>query len=307
MPYFSVVIPLYNKRNYITATLNSVLGQTFTDFEIIVVDDASTDDSLAIAQQIEDSRIHFVSHEKNKGLSASRNTGIRNAQAEYIAFLDADDIWQPQFLETIHGLIQKYPEAGLFSTKYDEQHPGNVVIQHHFPIKNGIVTDFFEKERRQHIYCYSSLCIKKNVFDLAGYFDESITMGEDVDFNVRANLEYQLAYDNVAMARIIMNSENQITHSSMKDKIIIDHDKYERENPGNQPLKKYLDFHRYTMAKRYKMAGDDATAKKLIIAIDTSNLNWKQRLLLAAPAFILRHIKAIKKTLAKKGLNPTTY
>lgn len=307
MPYFTAVIPLYNKRNYITDTLKSVLAQTFSDYEVIVVDDVSTDDSLTIAQQVQDSRIRFISHEKNKGLSASRNTGIRSAQAEYIAFLDADDIWQPQFLETIHGLIQKYPEAGLFATKYDELHPGGVVIEHPFPINNGIVLDFFEKELRQHIYCYSSICIKKNTFDSVGNFNEAITMGEDVDFNVRVNLNYKLAYSKVALARITMHSENQITHSSMKGKTIIDHDKYERENPGNHPLKKYLDFHRYTMAKRYKMAGDHAISKKLIKAIDKSNLNWKQRLLLEVPAFVLQWIKAIKKTLAKKGLNPTSY
>ncbi|WP_146185977.1 glycosyltransferase family A protein [Flavobacterium album] len=307
MPYFSVVIPLYNKENYIAKTLDSVLGQTFTDFEVIIVNDVSTDNSLAVAQRFTNDRIRIIYHEQNKGLSASRNTGIKNSQAEFVAFLDADDLWQPQFLEKIFELTVNYPNAGLFATKYDMLYPNNILIDSHLPLKNGIIKNFFDKERRQHIYCYSSICIKKNVFEKVGMFDEKITMGEDVDFNVRANLDYQLAYFSIPLACITVYSENQITHSSLKGKVIMDHNKYERENPNNQELKKYLDFHRYTMAKRYKMGGNIDDYRTLLKAIDLKNLNYKQRILLMVPAFVLRLIKKIKAQLHKRGLNPTSY
>lgn len=307
MPTFSVVIPLYNKQNYIAATLQSVLAQTFTDFEIIVVNDVSTDNSLTVAKSITDERIRIVSHEKNSGLSASRNTGILNSTAPYVAFLDADDIWKFGFLQKINELAVNYPEADLFGTNYEEIYPGNIIIQHPFSIKTGTVTDFFQKEINQHIYCYSSVCIRKEAIQKIGLFNESINMGEDVDFNVRANLVSKLAYCDEALAIITMHSENQITHSALSGKTIIDHDFYEKQNPGNTDLKKYLDFHRYTMAKRYKLDGDFKTYRKLVKNIRLSNLNYKQIILLYAPVFVLKLIKSMKAKLIKKGINPTSY
>ncbi|MNK41042.1 putative glycosyltransferase EpsJ [compost metagenome] len=306
MPYFSVVIPLYNKQNYIAGTLQSVLAQTFTDFEIIIINDVSTDNSLAVAQKFSDSRIKIIKHPLNKGLSASRNTGIKNAEASFVAFLDADDIWKPQFLEKIHELTLSFPNADLFGTKYEEIYHDKV-IEFPLQIETGIINDFFKKELNKHIYCYSSICIRKEAFDKIGFFNENISVGEDVDFNVRANLACILTYCNEALASITMYSENQITHSKLSGKTIIDHDYYENTNPGNKDLKKYLDFHRYTMAKRYKLDGDQEQYKKLTKAITLANLNYKQIVLLYSPAFILNAIKKIKLILIKKGVNPTTY
>ena len=307
MPYFSVIIPLYNKENYIAATVQSVLNQTFTDFEVIIINDVSTDSSLDVALTFSDKRIRIINHEKNNGLSASRNTGIKNALASYVAFLDADDLWKPQFLEKIYELSINYPEADLFGTKYQEIHPGNSIIEHTYTIKTGLINDFFKKELNQHIYCYSSFCVRKKSFAKIGLFNENISVGEDVDFNVRANLVCSLAYCNDVLARITMYSENQITHSKLSGKTIIDHDYYERENPGNTDLKKYLDFHRYAMAKRYKLDGDKKQYKKLVKSISLGNLNYKQIILLYSPVFVLKAIKKIKRMLIKKGLNPTTY
>jgi len=307
MPYFSVVIPLYNKQNYIASTLQSVLDQTFINFEIIVVNDVSTDDSLTVAKQFTDSRIRIINHEKNSGLSASRNTGIKNAQSPFIAFLDADDLWKPQFLEYIAELIDTYPEADLFGTKYEEVYPGNAIIEYPFFVKTGIVDNYFLKEINLHMYCYSSFCIRKEIIGKIGLFNENINMTEDIDFNIRANLLFKLAYNNKALASITMHSENQITHSALHGKIIVDHDYYERTNPDNKNLKKYLDFHRYTMAKRYKLVGDKHNYNKMLCAISLSNLNYKRIILLYTPAFILRLIKKGKARLVKRGINPTTY
>jgi len=307
MPYFSVVIPLYNKQNYIAATLKSVLAQTFTDFEIIVVNDVSTDNSLAVAKQFTDERITVVNHDKNSGLSASRNTGIKNAKSPFIAFLDADDLWKPQFLENIAELILNYPEADLFATKYEELYPGNAIIEYPFFVKTGIVDNYFLKEINLHMYCYSSFCIRKEIIGKIGLFNEIITMTEDIDFNIRANLLFKLAYNNNALASITMHSENQITHSALHGKIIVDHDYYENTNPDNKDLKKYLDFHRYTMAKRYKLVGDKYNYNKMLRAISLKSLNYKRIILLYTPAYVLKLIKKVKARLVKRGINPTTY
>lgn len=307
MPYFSVIIPLYNKQNYIAATLESVLAQTFTDFEIIVINDVSTDNSLSVAQKFNDSRIKIINHPVNKGLSASRNTGIKNAESPFVAFLDADDIWKPLFLEKIYELTLNFPNADLFSTKYEEIYPGDVIIEHPFKIENGIIENFFKLNLTQPIYCPSSLCVRKNAFEKTGFYNEKITLGEDVDFNIRAHIVCKMAYFNQPLVRYTMLSENQITRATLKNKIITDYDFYEKTNPDHKDLKKYLDFSRYTMAKRYKLDGDQVKYKKLVKAIAPKSLNYKQLILLHSPTFVLKAIRKIKLILIKKGINPTTY
>ena len=103
---FSVVIPLYNKEHYIEATIRSVLNQTCRDFEVLVVDDGSRDNSLALARKYESDRVRVIAQE-NQGVSEARNTGIRNAQGEFICFLDADDEWRPDYLATIDDQTAK--------------------------------------------------------------------------------------------------------------------------------------------------------------------------------------------------------
>src|SRR6187402_911428 len=161
MAFFSVIIPLYNKVNFIESALKSVLGQTFTDFEIIIVEDCSTDNSFEAATKVNDPKIRILRYEKNKGLSASRNTGIQNATATYLCFLDADDAWQPDYLAKIHSLVQEFPEARLFATNYAEQYNEKSVLPalslEGFE-KDGLVSDFFASNLYQHIYCCCSLC-----------------------------------------------------------------------------------------------------------------------------------------------------
>ena len=123
---FSVIIPLYNKENYIKKVINSVLDQTFLNFELIIINDGSTDDSLSIAQQFTDTRIKIVIQE-NLGVSVTRNNGVRLAKYENIAFLDADDWWDCHFLEEMYKLVTDYPDAGLYGCKYYLVKHGNLI------------------------------------------------------------------------------------------------------------------------------------------------------------------------------------
>ena len=108
MIQFSIVIPLYNKESYIEKTLKSVLNQTFTHYEIIVINDGSTDDSEATVLEFNDKRIQLY-NQKNQGAAVARNLGIEKAKYNYIAFLDADDLWMENHLETLKTLIQDFP------------------------------------------------------------------------------------------------------------------------------------------------------------------------------------------------------
>ena len=117
---FSVIIPLYNKAPYIEKALQSIVDQTFKDFEIIVVDDGSRDGSMEIAEQslLRSTFPYRLICQANSGVSVARNNGVAQSQGDYLCFLDADDWWAPTFLEEMFGLIDEFPNAGIYGTNY---------------------------------------------------------------------------------------------------------------------------------------------------------------------------------------------
>lgn len=310
IPFFSIVIPLYNKQNFIANTVQSVLNQDFSDFELLIIDDCSTDKSKYIATQFNDSRIKIISHQINKGLSATRNTGIKIAASKFIAFLDADDLWKPSFLSEISHLITKFPEASLYATNYEEIIDSNSIVLPSNGADNFenycLIDNYFKHSLQQPLYCPSSFCVKKEVFETVGYYNESITFGEDVDFNIRANLLCKIAYTKIPLSQYTTQSENQITQSNLSSKIITDFDFYEKKYP-DYTLKKFLDFHRYIKAKMYKMEGNKEKFYQLKKGINLTNLNWKQIILLHVPAFLLNKIKKWKVNQLNKGRRFTSY
>lgn len=315
MPFFSVIVPLFNKENFIEATIKSILGQSFIDYEILIIDDSSTDLSLKIAKTLASAKVKIIQHQTNRGLSAARNTGIKMASGDYLAFLDADDCWDTNYLETIASLISKFPQANLFATNYLEVYSKTVSLKPQTALQNtgstSVVTDFFKASLNQPIYCPSSLCVNKEVFNSIGFYDEQITFGEDVDFNIRANTAFKLAYATSPIVHYTVNSQNQITATAVRDKVLPNFDSYEILTTSNFSLKKYLDFHRYIFAKMYKIENDLVNHQLLKKAIHEnpkiSGLNYKQRLLLNAPSFLLRLIQKTKKYLVTKGYRFTSY
>jgi glycosyltransferase involved in cell wall biosynthesis len=310
MPFFTVIIPLYNKEKYIENAIKSVLDQTFTDFEILIVDDFSSDKSAVIASKFESEKVQLIYHEKNCGLSATRNTGIKKANSNYITFLDADDLWKPTFLESIFQLIQNFPEARIFGTNYEEiwdtviKNPrnGSEIL----PINFTGYINFFKINVKQGIYNHGSVCFHKEVYEKVGFYNEKINFSEDLDFNIRANYNFKLAYDNSVQMNYFMQTENQITQSSLLKKVIPDFDTYENWAKTNSDLKKYLDFERYVLGKRLKK-NNDLRWKKMIATIDSRNLNWKQNVLLKMPSLVLNTLDKLKLFLLKLGIKTSTY
>ena len=121
--FFSIIIPLYNKAPYIEKALSSIVSQTFQDYELIVIDDGSKDDSASIAEKLihnqwgDGSKAKLI-RQSNSGVSTARNNGVAASHGDYICFLDADDWWEPTFLEEMAKLIQDYPDAGIYGTGY---------------------------------------------------------------------------------------------------------------------------------------------------------------------------------------------
>ncbi|GIO19647.1 glycosyl transferase [Oceanobacillus oncorhynchi subsp. incaldanensis] len=208
---FSVVIPLYNKEKHIKRSIESVLNQTYEDFELIIIDDGSTDLSKEKAKEIIDHRIKIIS-KKNEGVSAARNYGIENSNFEYIAFLDGDDTWEPLFLESIADLINDYPEAGAYASSYNfvgnngkKNANINITLQDN---EKGTVK-YFKSALKNPLISASSVVIPKRVFTQLGYFSTNLIKGEDLEMWARIGLHYNVAFINKVLASYYLNSENR--------------------------------------------------------------------------------------------------
>jgi glycosyltransferase involved in cell wall biosynthesis len=184
-PVVSIVVPAYNTAEYIGDTLSSVLGQTFTDYEIIVVNDGSPDTvALELAIAPYRSRIHYIVQE-NRGLSGARNTGIAAARAPFIALIDSDDVWEPNYLAHQLALMRERPELAIVypnaTTFGDPMRAGRLFMDLH--PSSGPVT--FERLVRQECNVMVSVLARRDVLVAAGLFDESLRSSEDFDLWLR--------------------------------------------------------------------------------------------------------------------------
>lgn len=180
-PLFSVVIPVYNAGNFILRTLESVFNQTVQDFEIILINDASTDNTLKHLEKIKDHRLLVFSHSANQGVSAARNSGIKEARGTYIAFLDADDVWLPLHLETAFSFLSQQPQVAWFSSRTMFAEPEEKETLQTDALENGSVhykiVDYFQEGYRY--ACSSSVVIRKNCISTENLFPLHVVNGED--------------------------------------------------------------------------------------------------------------------------------
>lgn len=204
----SVVIPLYNKEKQIACTLQSVFEQTFQNFEIVIVDDGSTDNSVEEVEKFDDSRIRLI-HQTNAGVSAARNRGIEEASGELIAFLDADDVWMPEYLATQYGLYQKYPECSVYACNYefrDSEGKVTPTIIRKLPFEgeDGILSNYFEVASCSHPpICSISIMVKKTAIQAIGGFPLGIKSGEDLLTWARLAVSGTIAYSRKSLAMFI--------------------------------------------------------------------------------------------------------
>lgn len=191
MPQVSVIIPAYNSMEYLPKTLDTVLCQTFTDFEVIIVDDGSTDSIKDWVKEISDARVRLIS-QPNQGASRARNNGISNAAGEFIAFLDSDDLWEPTKLEKQLDLFVDAPELGLVYTWVAS-------VDENGKPRGRILKNFAEgkvwQDLVQHnvVECGSTPMIRRSCFDEVGLFDENLTNVEDRDMWLRISCKYDFA------------------------------------------------------------------------------------------------------------------
>lgn len=197
--YFSIIMPNYNKANYIATSINSVLNQTYPFFELIIVDDGSTDDSLSVLESFSDKRIKLI-RINNSGAAAARNTGIESANYGLIAFIDSDDIWLPHFLGKMVSLIKRFPEAGAYSCAFlretfDGDNPKKYKGVNCSDSQDYIIENYFESVLDvTEAMTASTTVVKKCVFDQCGMFPVGVKNWEDFDMWIRIALYFEVCY-----------------------------------------------------------------------------------------------------------------
>ncbi|MCF6130690.1 glycosyltransferase family 2 protein [Flavobacterium wongokense] len=297
MPYFSIVIPVFNKEKFVAKTLQSVLAQPFSDFEVIVVNDGSTDGSEVEILAIQDDRIRYF-HKKNEGVAIARNFGIEKATADFICFLDADDYWYPDFLKTMHRFIAELPEQKVFAAAIEIETSNKLLKAHYsIPKKSDFeIVDFFEASQKECVLWTSSVCIHKNVFEKVGVFDTKIKHGEDTELWIRIGLQFQIVFINEILARYVYDASSISRNQNyFFEKYTFE--KYALEEKKNPALKKYMDLNRFSAVIKCRLSGDSATAREIYSGIDLKNLSQKKRILLQLPAFAIRMLLASQQLL----------
>lgn len=200
---FSVIIPLYNKAPYVAKAVTSVLNQSFTNYELVIVDDGSKDGSLEIAQKAIQGQNHCrLIRQENRGVSIARNNGVAISKGEYLCFLDADDWWEPTFLEEMSKLIEEFPEAGIYGTNYtivnETRHKTRVAS---IGVDKGFVKGYinycqvYAKTMYMPLWT-GAVCIPRNVFEEMKGFPKGIRLGEDFLLWIRIALKYKVCFLN---------------------------------------------------------------------------------------------------------------
>ena len=282
--YISVVIPLYNKQSAITATLQSVLAQTYQNFEIVVVDDGSTDDSANVAEaMLRECTVYGVEckgkviRKANGGVCSARNRGIQEAKYNYIALLDGDDLWDEHYLEEQVKLIQDFPEAKMWGVNFAEISNGKLIRKLPTGLPDdyrGYVENYFQiPGRMSDLYCSSSVVINKEVFDQVGYFDERIKYAEDNDMWFRVIARFPVAFYDKYLAYYIFDAENRALNKPIALKCFLPYyiDKY-RDFKDNQVF--YIWINRWAANHIRKYYFEESVEQRIDAKIAAKKLDY---------------------------------
>lgn len=292
---FSVVIPLFNKASYVVKAIESVLAQTYRDFELVVVDDGSKDDSRIKARSVLEkcNNPSQLIHQINSGVSTARNNGAAACHGDYLCFLDADDWWAPTFLESMNQLVLDYPEAGIYGTNY-------------YYVKNGQNSVCVTTAETGYInYCRTyaeklqmplwtgAVCIPRSVFEEFGGFRSHLRLGEDFDLWIRIALKYKVAFlneplsfyfqDSDAAWRLVGKLHDPHVH------MLWNMDYLTQEEKRNPDYKKLIDGLRtYSLLPYYLSSQYRNAAKTELDKVDWSRQPQRIRSLYQMPIFILK-------------------
>lgn len=294
---FSVVLPVYNSAPTIRTSVESILNQTLGDFEIVIVDDGSTDATPKILAGFDDPRIRLL-HQTNNGVSAARNRGIENSRFPFICFLDADDIWYVDHLATLAEMIRTYPNEVMFATCHGIlMNNGSYVDPN--SVLDGIKDDMFMVNNMfrvigPEILNTNSICIASSAFEATGMFEVGATVGEDTDMWFR-----MAAYYNLVLSKKVTTLYRR-TYSTATRLQSIDFDwPFETRHDAlmsdpmisiekKQDLLRVIDTYRISKARHYLLGGERQAARDALNSIRRPRTVRKE-LTITALCFLIPH------------------
>ncbi|MCY4732430.1 glycosyltransferase family 2 protein [Natronomonas gomsonensis] len=257
-----MVIPTYNRADVLPRAIRSVLNQTYTDYEIVIVDDGSTDETENVVQSFNNEKIKYINHKTNKGQNVARNTGIKNANGEYISYLDSDDMFLENHLQKAVNILDNLSEEyGGVHTAREDVINGDVVRHE---VKDGELTLeelFSSGNAYRHLAGSISLTYRKKIIRSIGLHDEDVILGTDLDFFIQILEEYKLYGINEPLSRVFRQS-NSVT---MDPEYLIEGQKQLLEkhgeifNPGTKARRLY------NIGLGYATVGNMADARKYFI------------------------------------------
>lgn len=304
---FSVIIPLYNKAPYVAKAIGSVLSQTFTDYELIIVDDGSKDDSFEIAKKAIEGHVRCHLYKQlNAGVSMARNNAVALSQGECLCFLDADDWWEPVFLEEMSELIDEFPEAGIYGTNYTIVNEA----RHKTRVASVGVEQGFERGYINYCKVYAktmymplwtgAVCVSRKVFDEMKGFPKGIKLGEDFLLWIRVALKYKVAFLNKPLS--YYNQDVEVANRGVgrlynpKEHMLWNVEFLEDEEKVNPDYKRLVDNLRVCGLFPYYLFKDYHEAAK----IELEKVDWKRqperlRKQYKKPLMLLRFEEKIKR------------
>jgi glycosyltransferase involved in cell wall biosynthesis len=213
-PQVSVVIPTYNRSNFLRSAVASALAQTLQDFEIIVVDDASEDDTEKTIRDLGDDRIRFIRHDTNQGVAAARNTSVVNSKGKYIAFLDDDDEWFPEKLERQFSLLERSSKiiGGVYSGWLGVDAASGRILYQRTPTRKGDIFAFMLAQ--DSLAPTSCFFLRKECFDKIGLFDVNFKYGEDFDMWLRIARAFHFDYVEEPLVKYSVPDDSKLSLSS---------------------------------------------------------------------------------------------
>lgn len=295
---FSIIVPLYNKKEYVLKTITSILTQTFREFELIIIDDGSTDGSLDIVRKIDYNNIDIkIVHQENCGVSATKNLGASLAKFDFITFLDSDDFWESCFLKEMCSMIKEFPNVAIWSSSY-------YIVKNSLKKKAKIgLPDDFSKGYINYFNVYAenlimpiwtgATIIKKDVFFSVGMFNPVLKLGEDFDLWIKINLKYKTAFLNKPLSNY--NQDVEIINRAIgfkfykPDEHVLFYDYSKAENASLNILLEKLRI--YALYPYYIFEKNKNQVNYLINNISNSHLKFEDNLKFRyLPKFVQRYI-----------------
>jgi glycosyltransferase involved in cell wall biosynthesis len=315
---FSIIIPLYNKAHHIEKTLGSVLKQTCPDFEVIVVNDGSTDNGPDKVRGFKDQRVRIID-QVNAGVSSARNNGAHLAKNDYIAFLDADDWWEPAYLAEMKQFIEAYPDAGIYAAKYAEVKHGrkkvaDIGVSEGF--RSGYINYFDAYARTMWMPLFpSSAIMPLSEFLAHGGFRPGIKLGEDFELWVRVALKKNVAFLNRVL--VYYNQDVDVSARGINPRrfrscgthFVYHLAQFKKEEQENPDLKILLDKLRAQALLKYYLYGINfAETSQVLREIDWNNIPQPLKRMYEFPKPLVRaHWKFMKTGSAIKQWILRTY